>query len=639
MKSNILVVTSFSTVGYRQYGAEFIKSFHKYWPKEVDLKLYIHKPYPVKDDAVKEEALIQGELEANGEVYFNLDTANETLELKDGFSNLVATHGYNHISNDKGVVNWRFDVPKFVNKVLALGHVNQNHMGNYEWVIWLDADTITKKEVTKEFLAGLLDEKADVIRLGRNGVTAYSETSFIAFRNNERARTLIEKLAATYLLHEYRFYSEWHDGFVFERLLNLSILGDKLSAKNLTPGVTDLDAFGVSPLAPYMEHLKGNKKEGGMISTATVLPKTNAIKSKSTVPGKTPSPYGGFVEDTVRYNPLATPITVVANDSVSNTVLEDNIKENMGLIQEWVEECKQVKGSKVIIVGGGPSASIYYDRIKEDVAKGAYVCCVKHAYPLLLSNGITPDFVVALDPRDIEGESTIGVVRKNLYAVGKPSDKTVFLLASMTSPSVTKFLLESGRRVVGWHSHSGETTKMCEEGVIPSPLHSIVGGSCSVMRSLGLMGFLGFTDLVITGIDASFQSITPEEEATILPDGRRKFYRVWLPPGVDYKLQVLPPDGDVQEGLTPIGGRYYWSTGEFIVLYQEVITLLRMFQQMNKAHNTGVTLDCWFDEKKSLVGEGWRRAQLEDKTKEKERRMNDEEREKKQSVEELFGWN
>ena len=46
MKSNILVVTSFSTVGYRQYGAEFIKSFHKYWPKEVDLKLYFHKPYP-----------------------------------------------------------------------------------------------------------------------------------------------------------------------------------------------------------------------------------------------------------------------------------------------------------------------------------------------------------------------------------------------------------------------------------------------------------------------------------------------------------------------------------------------------------------------------------------------------------------
>ena len=28
------------------------------------------------------------------------------------------------------------------------------------------------------------------------------------------------------------------------------------------------------------------------------------------------------------------------------------------------------------------------------------------------------------------------------------------------------------------------------------------------MQSLGLMGFLGFTDLVITGIDASFQSIT-----------------------------------------------------------------------------------------------------------------------------------
>ena len=75
------------------------------------------------------------------------------------------------------------------------------------------------------------------------------------------------------------------------------------------------------------------------------------------------------------------------------------------------------------------------------------VFCVKHSYPKLLKNGIKPFACVILDPRPIEGVSTHNIVRKDLF---KKIDKsTIFLVASMTDPSVTKHLLSKGANVKG----------------------------------------------------------------------------------------------------------------------------------------------------------------------------------------------
>ena len=71
--------------------------------------------------------------------------------------------------------------------------------------------------------------------------------------------------------------------------------------------------------------------------------------------------------------------------------------------------------------------------------------CVKHSYPHLLANGIKPWACVVLDPRSIEGESTHGIVRKDLFKTIDPSTK--FFIASMTDPSVTKYLIEKKANV------------------------------------------------------------------------------------------------------------------------------------------------------------------------------------------------
>ena len=54
-------------------------------------------------------------------------------------------------------------------------------------------------------------------------------------------------------------YREWHDAFVFTRIMNLH-QAHGLQVENLSPHCADLNAFEASPLVRYMYHNKGMLK-------------------------------------------------------------------------------------------------------------------------------------------------------------------------------------------------------------------------------------------------------------------------------------------------------------------------------------------------------------------------------------------
>ena len=54
-------------------------------------------------------------------------------------------------------------------------------------------------------------------------------------------------------------YKEWHDAFVFTRIMNLH-QAHGLQVHNLSPYCADLNAFEASPLVRYMYHNKGMLK-------------------------------------------------------------------------------------------------------------------------------------------------------------------------------------------------------------------------------------------------------------------------------------------------------------------------------------------------------------------------------------------
>ncbi len=118
---------------------------------------------------------------------------------------------------------------------------------------------MTFADVDAEFLDGICDDSYDIVHLGRNSVD-YSETSFIAFNlKNRPAVDFLSDFRETYDNREVTAYREWHDGFIFDRLLKLHQYHG-LKALNLTPDVPDLNAFATSVLSTKMQHFKGNLK-------------------------------------------------------------------------------------------------------------------------------------------------------------------------------------------------------------------------------------------------------------------------------------------------------------------------------------------------------------------------------------------
>jgi len=259
-------------------------------------------------------------------------------------------------------------------------------------------------------------------------------------------------------------------------------------------------------------------------------------------------------------NLLSVPIVVHPRDCVPKDFIRDNIKTNMKLINAWLGKFPMHK-SNVILVSGGPYLNI--PKLKTHIKNNpdSKIVCVKHSYPKLLKNGIIPWACIVLDPRPITGVSTHGVVREELFK--KIEKKTKFFVASMTDPSVTKYLISKGAEIHGWHAFTEslrdpieQNKKMVDNSVtldpaigIPPGATLITGGTCAAMRSLGIFHTMGFRSFDLFGFDCSMEEPTKKQqkETTGADDEepRPKYFKVG------------------------VGDTSYWTTGELLAMAQD----------------------------------------------------------------------
>jgi len=249
------------------------------------------------------------------------------------------------------------------------------------------------------------------------------------------------------------------------------------------------------------------------------------------------------------------PIVVKPRDSVEKEVITDNVYENMSLIGGWDFVKKlPMNNLHAIIVSAGPS--INFNQLKKvinDHKENGYVFCVKHSYPLLLKKGIKPYGCVILDPRPLDGVSTHGVLRKELFET--VDNDTIFFIASMTNADVTKYLMSKTKNLVGWHAYSQSLKKEFDEGKFTiegkpqiSPETTFVtGGTCSAMRAIGMAHILGFRNFHLFGFDCNIPDGDMTEEKKLDKDqqGRLKYMRV------EHK------------------DNYFWTTGELLAMAQD----------------------------------------------------------------------
>tara|TARA_R100000353_G_scaffold77475_2_gene58643 strand:- start:1016 stop:3313 length:2298 start_codon:yes stop_codon:yes gene_type:complete len=247
-----------------------------------------------------------------------------------------------------------------------------------------------------------------------------------------------------------------------------------------------------------------------------------------------------------------TPIIVQPRDCVPKEEILDNINENIDLIKDWdfVQNC-DIHDEHIIVASAGPSLD--FEELKAVQEKNnAKIVCVKHSYPLLLEAGIQPWACVILDPRPISGTSTHGIVRTELF---KEIDQTTkFFIASMTDPSVTKFIMDKTKNVYGWHAFSqavadivnGKAEIDYKLKIDKDNATFVSGGTCAAMRAIGMMHIFGFRNFHLFGFDCSVDGLTEEQKKEKLDDGVRPKY--------------MPVE---------INDCHFWTTGELLAMAQD----------------------------------------------------------------------
>jgi hypothetical protein len=129
---------------------------------------------------------------------------------------------------------------------------------------------------------------------------------------------------------------------------------------------------------------------------------------------------------------------------------------------------------------------------------------------------------IVLDPRPIDGESTHGVLRKDLFE--NIDKRTIFFVASMTDPSVTRHLIEKGATIIGFHAYSNAIQRVAAEEDFPLDPDTvyITGGTCAATRAVGLLHTLGFRQATMIGLDGSFPEPPDEEKNDKITSPRRQ---------------------------------------------------------------------------------------------------------------------
>ena len=259
-KESIEIVTSFSPAGYEEYGRRFLEGFCRYWPKDVDLRIYY-----------------EGELP---DIAFSADfnrgiVLTDLLTMPDSVSDFIARYGddprLHEVREPREVM--RYDALKFCRKTFAIYHASL--VTRADLLFWCDADVLTFAPVSRSFLVSLLPVGQYLCYLDRMPAK-YTETGFIGFRTSWPAHLeFMERYVAMYREGKFFEEREWHDCIMFDAVRSEMEAEGKIISHNLSPGAADTkDAtkhpWSISPLATCMDHRKGGKREyaenKGMVS-------------------------------------------------------------------------------------------------------------------------------------------------------------------------------------------------------------------------------------------------------------------------------------------------------------------------------------------------------------------------------------
>jgi hypothetical protein len=249
------VITTFNQQGLDKYGQRCISTFEQFWPAEVDLVVYTEKCTPrITKPNVKCIDLIANSKHCKRFIKRHKDNP----EANGG----IGPHNERIWKPNK---HFKWQGLRFSYKVFSIYHAIQNI--DTEWVIWLDADTLTHSTITIDFLDTVSPRDCVATHLGR-GERYHSECGWVGYNKaNPMCVEFVEDFASMYKNDTMFNYTEWHDSYLFDvqRKLYRDNRGAHFHNLNPDPDLKGLAGhpFVNSELGRYMDHMKGDRKTFG----------------------------------------------------------------------------------------------------------------------------------------------------------------------------------------------------------------------------------------------------------------------------------------------------------------------------------------------------------------------------------------
>lgn len=237
--SRELLVTSFSREGAEQYGYRCVQSFQEHWPQP--MVVYADEPLSLlKTHGV--DVRLTSEIDGWCETKRDLPT--------------MRPFGFKP-------TNYIWNAQKFAVKPFVWMDAAQKFGDGV--VTWVDGDTVATSPVQKGFTSGMLDG-ATVAYMGRGAM--HPEMGYVSFKLPE-ALPLIRRCVSLYRNGLFTHMTDgWTDCHIFRAALQDASMEDiRHHSRDLTTRLYDgtwrsgVDAMALSPLGPYVKHLKGTKNK------------------------------------------------------------------------------------------------------------------------------------------------------------------------------------------------------------------------------------------------------------------------------------------------------------------------------------------------------------------------------------------
>jgi hypothetical protein len=278
----IKVITSYKPGTWKSFAKRGIHSMAEQFPKEVDIVMYCEEPQPTDvDNRIKCINLNKVEPEL-----FNFKNRYKNDPVANGKMQQIAggVRRSSHLEGlDKDKDSFLWDAVRFSNKVFCIVNAVRSSE-DYDYVLWIDADTFTFRPVPIDFFEGLLPADTMLTYLGRENPTlndggVYPECGFVGYNlKHPETQNFIKDWEQLYTTGNVFEILEWHDSFVFWHLSKIyrKQKGVKVNDIGYNKGVKGHHVFINSELGLYMDHFKGKRKQAGVSAKKDLRVNPNA---------------------------------------------------------------------------------------------------------------------------------------------------------------------------------------------------------------------------------------------------------------------------------------------------------------------------------------------------------------------------